>query len=77
MHAVTVLVLLWAAAASPRLEALETDQYWSWHRPLADSTGAVNAWINLAVTRVLDEADPRLSAPHCWPHFSLRSRPVP
>lgn len=50
------LMLLGAAAASPRLDALETDQYWSWHRPLEDSTAPVNAWFNLAVTRVLEEA---------------------
>jgi len=49
------LFVLCALASPSRVRALETDQYWSWHRPLADSTEAVNAWFNLAVTRVLDQ----------------------
>jgi len=53
---VAVPVVLCAVAFAVSVQALETDQYWSWHRPLADSTDAVNAWFNLAVTRVLDEA---------------------
>jgi hypothetical protein len=49
------MFVLCALASPARVRALETDQYWSWHRPLADSTEAVNAWFNLAVTRVLDQ----------------------
>ena len=33
--------------------ALETDQYYAWGRPLADSTGAVNARFNLELERAL------------------------
>lgn len=32
---------------------LETDQYWAWGRPLADSTAAVNAKFNLELERTL------------------------
>jgi len=53
---VAVPVVLCAVAFAVSVQALETDQYWSWHRPLADSTAAVNAWFNLAVTRELDDA---------------------
>jgi hypothetical protein len=39
--------------ASAMGEALETDQYYAWGRPLADSTGAVNARFNLELERAL------------------------
>ncbi len=51
---VAALVVFCAVAFAASVEALETDQYWSWHRPLEDSTAAVNAWFNLAITRELD-----------------------
>jgi hypothetical protein len=35
------------AVAAGQVSALETDQYWAWGRPLADSTDAVNARFNL------------------------------
>ena len=35
--------------------ALETDQYYTWGRPLADSTGAVNARFDLELERALAE----------------------
>jgi hypothetical protein len=44
-----VLVML-AAVESP---ALETDQYYAWGRPLADSTEAVNAKFNLELQRAI------------------------
>ena len=34
-------------------DALETDQYWAWGRPLADSTDAVNARFNLELERAI------------------------
>jgi len=41
------------ALAAGQLPALETDQYWAWGRPLADSTEAVNARFNLELERAL------------------------
>jgi hypothetical protein len=47
---VTVLIVMSSAA---RVGALETDQYWAWDRPLADSTDAVNARFNLELERAI------------------------
>ena len=41
-----------AVAAGP-VFALETDQYYAWGRPLADSTDAVNARFNLELERAI------------------------
>jgi hypothetical protein len=53
---VTGRAILFAAtlllAAVPS-SALETDQYWAWGRPLADSTDAVNAKFNLELERAI------------------------
>jgi hypothetical protein len=49
---VTVLALWWLVIpGSP--SALETDQYYAWGRPLADSTDAVNAKFNLELERAI------------------------
>ncbi len=40
-------------AMTGSVEALETDQYWAWGRPLADSTDAVNARFNLELERAI------------------------
>jgi hypothetical protein len=48
----TVLVLLLVVAPG-RSSALETDQYYAWGRPLADSTDAVNARFNLELERAI------------------------
>ena len=37
--------------------ALETDQYYTWGRPLADSTAVVNAKLNLELQRAIDSFD--------------------
>lgn len=58
---VASIVALVAAPAS----ALETDQYWAWGRPLADSTEAVNARFNLELERVLAELPGDRPAPSC------------
>ena len=50
---VLISVLIAAALTAPRVEALETDQYWAWGRPLADSTDAVNARFNLELERAI------------------------
>ena len=47
----TVCVLL---AWGPPVPALETDQYYAWGRPLADSTDAVNARFNLELQRAIE-----------------------
>ena len=41
------------AAAVGQVSALETDQYYAWGRPLADSTDAVNAKFNLELERAI------------------------
>lgn len=45
------------AAAGPRAAALETDQYYAWGRPLADSTDAINAKFNLELERAIESFD--------------------
>jgi hypothetical protein len=47
--ALLLIVLLVSAPGG----ALETDQYYAWERPLADSTDALNARFNLELERVL------------------------
>ena len=47
---VTALCVVVSAAAA---DALETDQYYAWGRPLADSTDAVNARFNLELERAI------------------------
>ena len=57
--------------------ALETDQYYTWGRPLADATAALNAKINLEIRRVLDAAEAsRPGNPPACPAIAreLRSR---
>jgi hypothetical protein len=39
--------------------ALETDQYYSWNRPLADATDAVNAEVNSGIEEVLQRVNAR------------------
>jgi hypothetical protein len=41
------------AVAAGQVSALETDQYYAWGRPLADSTDAVNARFNLELERAI------------------------
>ena len=47
---VTALCVVVSAVAA---DALETDQYYAWGRPLADSTDAVNARFNLELERAI------------------------
>lgn len=53
---VTILVLALSVTGALRLQALETDQYASWGHPVADSTGALNAWFNLQLRETLAAA---------------------
>lgn len=45
---------LWLVVFPGPSSALETDQYYAWGRPLADSTDAVNARFNLELQRAID-----------------------
>ena len=47
---VTALCVVFSAVVA---DALETDQYWAWGRPLADSTDAVNAKFNLELENAI------------------------
>jgi hypothetical protein len=51
-HPAAVLVI-WMLAISGSSSALETDQYYAWGRPLADSTDVVNARFNLELERAI------------------------
>jgi hypothetical protein len=48
----SALALAWLAFATPAA-ALETDQYYAWRRPLADSSEALNAKINFEMDEAL------------------------
>ena len=53
MRRLTALLAVWFLAVPGSSFALETDQYYTWGRPLADSTHAVNAKFNLELERTL------------------------
>jgi hypothetical protein len=59
------LLVVWLAAAPGSLTALETDQYYTWGRPLADSTDAVNARFNLELERAIAENPERRRSQTC------------
>ena len=46
-------LVLWLVVAPGSSSAMETDQYFAWGRPLADSTEAVNAKFNLELERAI------------------------
>lgn len=52
-----VAIAVGLLAAAPAAHALECDQYYAWGRPLQDSTGAINAKINLEIDTALDEVN--------------------
>ena len=51
-----LLALLVAISGLPAF-ALETDQFYGWTRPLADSTDLLNAKANLEIARALDSVN--------------------
>jgi hypothetical protein len=53
MQPAKVLFVLAAGLAAGSSYALETDQYYAWGRPLADSTDAVNAKFNIELERAI------------------------
>ena len=55
MRRLTALLAVWFLAVPGSSFALETDQYYTWGRPLADSTDVVNARFNLELERAIAE----------------------
>ena len=53
MRRLTGVLVLWLMVVPGSLSALETDQYYAWGLPLADSTDAVNARFNLELERAI------------------------
>ncbi len=53
MRRLIAALVLWLVVAPGAPSAMETDQYFSWGRPLADSTEAVNAKFNLELARAI------------------------
>ncbi len=53
MRRLATLLMLLSVMAPGTSSALETDQYYAWGRPLADSTDAVNARFNLELERAI------------------------
>jgi len=41
-------------AGHPSAQALETDQFYAWGKPIEDSTEYLNAWMRLTVQDTLD-----------------------
>jgi len=52
----TIILLLACAMLnfSPTIHALETDQFYTWGKPIEDSTEYLNAWVQLRIQSVLD-----------------------
>jgi hypothetical protein len=50
------LVCIAALLAGSPLRAMETDQYYAWGKPIADSSDYLNAWVKLNVQSALDES---------------------
>ena len=48
------LAALACVAASARAQALETDQFYAWGKPIEDSTHYLNAWVKWQVQTALD-----------------------
>ncbi len=53
MQRLVLVTALFVMVFAVRADALETDQYYAWGRPLADSTDAVNARFNLELERAI------------------------
>lgn len=53
MRRLTAALAFWLVLATGPSSALETDQYYAWGKPLADSTDAINARFNLELERAI------------------------
>ena len=47
-------MLLTGLLATASAEALETDQFYAWGKPIEDSTEYLNAWVRLQIQSALD-----------------------
>jgi len=54
MARTVTLVLCLAVLVVPAVQAIETDQYYTWGRPMDDSLEVMNAKVNLEIDRALD-----------------------
>lgn len=57
-----LLLALAAGAVSSPARGIETDQYYSWGKELADSTDMINTWVNLEIARALEEVNAKRSS---------------
>jgi len=57
MDRTATLVVCLAVLVVPALQAIETDQYYSWGRPLEDSLEVMNAKVNLEIDRALAQTN--------------------
>jgi len=55
-HSTRYLVFIAALLAGFPLQAMETDQYYAWGKPIADSANYLNAWVKLSIQAALDES---------------------
>ena len=57
------LVACLAILLVPAVQAIETDQYYTWGRPMEDSLEVMNAKVNLEIDRALAQTNPQRRAP--------------
>ncbi len=50
------LIFMVALLAGSPLQAMETDQYYAWGKPITDSADYLNAWVVLNIQSALDES---------------------
>ena len=53
------LVVIASLLVSVSAQALETDQFYAWGRPIENSTDYLNAWVRLQIQDALDSKTPR------------------
>ena len=58
-----ILVVCLAVLVVPAVQAIETDQYYTWGRPMDDSLEAMNAKVNLEIDRALAHTHPQGRGP--------------
>ena len=55
-HLTCWMVFISALLTGSPLRAMETDQYYAWGKPIADSADYLNAWVKLNIQSALDES---------------------
>ena len=58
-RASALVVMLATLLSGASAEALETDQFYAWGKPIEDSTVYLNAWVQLTVQWALDASQPQ------------------